>query len=179
MLVTQDKALYEKVLSLSNHGRVREQNKQFWPDRLGYKYKMSNIQAAIGCAQMERINELIARKRTFPIYAEKLNSLPLKMNPEPPRTKNGYWMPTIVIDKEVSFDREALLALFKLNNIDGRVFLATFHASNVQKKPKNKVSYSLYKRAINLPSYHDLKEEEIEKVVKVIRSMLSSQRKSI
>ena len=65
MLVTQDKALYEKVLSLSNHGRVREQNKQFWPDRLGYKYKMSNIQAAIGCAQMERINELIARKRTF------------------------------------------------------------------------------------------------------------------
>ena len=135
MLVTQDKALYEKVLSLSNHGRVREQNKQFWPDRLGYKYKMSNIQAAIGCAQMERINELIARKRDiFQSYAEKLNSLPLKMNPEPPRTKNGYWMPTIVIDEEVSFDREALLALFKLNNIDGRIFLATFHASNVQKK---------------------------------------------
>ena len=169
MLVTQDKALYEKVLSLSNHGRVREQNKQFWPDRLGYKYKMSNIQAAIGCAQMERINELIARKRDiFQSYAEKLNSLPLKMNPEPPRTKNGYWMPTIVIDEEVSFDREALLALFKLNNIDGRVFFWPLSMLPMfKKKPKNKVSYSLYKRAINLPSYHDLKEEEIEKVVKL------------
>ena len=101
------------------------------------------------------------------------------MNPEPPRTKNGYWMPTIVIDEEVSFDREALLALFKLNNIDGRVFFGHFPCFQCSKKPKNKVSYSLYKRAINLPSYHDLKEEEIEKVVKVIRSMLSSQRKSI
>ena len=87
-MLFQDKALYEKVLSLSNHGRVREQNKQFWPDRLGYKYKMSNIQAAIGCAQMERINELIARKRDiFQSYAEKLNSLPLKMNPEPPKRR--------------------------------------------------------------------------------------------
>ena len=49
--------LYEHVLTLSNHGRARGQTKQFWPDMVGFKYKMSNIQAAIGCAQIERIEE--------------------------------------------------------------------------------------------------------------------------
>ncbi len=52
MFVTQDKALYAKVLTLSNHGRAVGQTKMFWPDVVGFKYKMSNLQAAIGCAQL-------------------------------------------------------------------------------------------------------------------------------
>ena len=63
MFVTNDEALFERVLTLSNHGRARGQSKQFWPDAVGFKYKMSNLQAAIGCAQMKRIDELIQRKR--------------------------------------------------------------------------------------------------------------------
>jgi len=59
MFVTNDSDLYERVLTLSNHGRERGQSKQFWPEVVGFKYKMSNIQAAIGCAQLERIDELI------------------------------------------------------------------------------------------------------------------------
>ena len=66
MFVTNDPDLYENVLTLSNHGRARNQTKQFWPDMIGFKYKMSNIQAAIGCGQMERIDELIpAREKYF------------------------------------------------------------------------------------------------------------------
>ena len=63
MFVTDDPDLYEHVLTLSNHGRARGQTKQFWPDMVGFKYKISNIQAAIGCGQIERIDELIGRKR--------------------------------------------------------------------------------------------------------------------
>ena len=55
MFVTNDDALYENVLTLSNHGRSRKQTKQFWPDIIGYKYKMSNLQASIGCAQLEQL----------------------------------------------------------------------------------------------------------------------------
>ena len=62
MFVTSDSDLYEKVLTLSNHGRSKSQTKQFWPDMIGFKYKMSNVQAAIGLAQIERIDELISRK---------------------------------------------------------------------------------------------------------------------
>jgi len=58
MFVTDDDALYERVLTLSNHGRARGQKRQFWPDVVGYKYKLSNVQAAIGCGQLERIDAL-------------------------------------------------------------------------------------------------------------------------
>jgi len=172
MFVTQDDALYEKVLTLSNHGRACGQAKQFWPDVVGFKYKMSNLQAAIGCAQMERIDELIERKRhIFSYYAEHLADLPLKMNPQPEHTVNGYWMPTIVVNEGVTFNRETLLSAFKVDSIDGRVFfwplsmLALFEA-----KPENVVSYGLYERAINLPSYHDLSETEMDRVVKIIKT---------
>jgi perosamine synthetase len=174
MFVTNDVELFERVLTLSNHGRARGQTKQFWPDKVGFKYKMSNIQAAVGCAQMERIEELIVEKRrVFSYYADSLRKLPLKMNPEPVGTKNGFWMPTIVVHDSLPFDRERLLGDFSADNIDGRVFfwplskLSMFHL-----KTENKVSYSLYGRAVNLPSYHGLTEGEMDRVVGHINRLL-------
>ena len=174
MFVTQDAALYEKVLTLSNHGRARGQTRQFWPDVVGFKYKMSNLQAAIGCAQMERIDELIAAKRrVFEYYAEQLRDLPLSMNPEPVGTKNGFWMPTIVVDEGVPFDREKLLSEFKADNIDGRVFFWPLSMLPMfEPKVENTVSYGLYRRAINLPTYHDLTESEMMRVVQHIRRFI-------
>ena len=173
MFVTNDDDFYEKVLSLSNHGRYCGQTKQFWPDMIGFKYKMSNIQAAIGCAQMERIDNLIAAKRRiFAYYAEHLRNLPLKMNPEPAGTINGYWMPTIVVDDGVPFKRNDLLAAFKADNIDGRVFfwpLSMLYMFEV--KPENAVSYRLYERAINLPTYYDLSEIEMNRVIKKVEDL--------
>ena len=176
MFVTQDEVLYEKVLNLSNHGRVRGQTKQFWPDMVGFKYKMSNIQAAIGCAQTERIDELIAgKRRIFQCYAEHLCDLPIKMNPEPPQTVNGYWMPTIVVNEGIPFNRGSLLAAFNENEIDGRVFFWPLSMLPMFKEePQNLVSYGLYERALNLPSYHEIKKAEIKKIAKVVRSFLHS-----
>ena len=176
MFVTQDDALYEKVLTLSNHGRTHKQTKQFWPDMVGFKYKMSNLQAAVGCAQMERIEELIAGKRRIhSYYAEHLRDLPLKMNPEPLGTKNGFWMPTILLDEGVSFNRDKLISTLKKNDIDGRVFfwplsmLPIFHP-----KPENIISYSLYSRGLNLPSYHDITESQMGRVIFHLRECLCS-----
>lgn len=179
MFVTNDPELYETVLTLSNHGRSRTQTKQFWPDMIGFKYKMSNIQAAIGCAQMERIDELIAAKRRiFKAYEEKLAGLPLKMNPEPPGTINGYWMPTIVFDKSLGFNRERLLKKFQENNIDGRVFFYPLSSLPMfEDRPENVVSYDIHKRAINLPSYHDMTDEDIFRVVEVVKKELLEQTK--
>ncbi len=175
IFITQDRELYEKVLILSNHGRdVVRQTKQFWPDVIGYKYKMSNIQAAIGCAQLERIKELITEKRRiFNYYAMAMQDLPLKMNPELPGTQNGYWMPSIVINKDFIFDREKLLTAFKAENIDGRVFFWPLSMLPMFiEKPENIVSYGIYERAINLPTYHGLTELEMDRVMAIIRSHL-------
>lgn len=172
IFVTNDDALYERVLTLSNHGRARGEARQFWAERIGFKYKMSNLQAAIGCAQIERVDELVATKRrVFDHYRQALCDLPLSMNPEPPGTTNGYWMPTVVIDANVPFDREALLAAFKADNIDGRVFfwpLSSLPAFTP--RPNNSVSHSLSGRALNLPSYHDLSTVDITRVARFVTS---------
>lgn len=178
IFVTNDDALYERVLTLSNHGRERNERRQFWPSRVGFKYKMSNVQAAIGCGQMERISELISgKRRVFERYRAALSGLPLALNPEPPGTTNGYWMPTMVADEGVDFDRDALLAAFKLANIDGRVFfwplssLAMFDA-----RPEHTVSHALNVRALNLPSYHDLSDAEIVRVCSHVATNLGRSR---
>lgn len=167
MFVTNDDALYERVLTLSNHGRARGETRQFWPERVGYKYKMSNIQAAIGCAQLERIEELVARKRDiFQAYQAAFAHLPATMNPEPAGTVNGYWMPTLVVDDGVPFDRKALLATFRADNIDGRVFfwplskLGLFDTAQT-----SATSLSIAPRALNLPSYHSMASNDLHRVV--------------
>lgn len=171
MFVTQDTALHDKVLTLSNHGRSHSQTKQFWPDIVGFKYKISNIQAAIGCAQLERIDELISgKRRIFRFYSEHLSDLPLKMNPEPAGTLNGYWMPTIVAEEGMSFDREVLLSAFKRNDIDARVFFWPLSMLPMfKKKPANQVSYGLYEWGVNLPTYHDLSKIDQYRVVQIVR----------
>lgn len=174
MFVTSRPDLYDKVVTLNAHGRVPGQTKQFWSNVVGYKYKMSNLQAAIGCAQLQRADELIAgKRRVFETYRALLEGLPLSMNPEPEGCTNGYWMPTIVVDEGVSFDREAVLEAFKADEIDGRVFFWPVSMLPMfERRPENVVSYSLYPRALNLPSYHDLTEQEMARVAKVLRGAI-------
>ncbi len=174
MFVTNDDALYDRVLALSNHGRTRSQTKQFWPDLIGFKYKMSNVQAAIGCAQVERVAELTREKRrVFHTYQELLADLPLDMNPEPQGTRNGFWMPTIVAYRGTDFDREALLHAFRADQIDGRVFFWPLSGlAMFESRPENVVSYETCLRAVNLPSYHDLSVSDIERVAAHVRAHL-------
>ena len=174
MFVTNDKNLFEYVLTLSNHGRSRGQTKQFWPDMVGFKYKMSNIQAAIGCAQMERIDNLIARKREiFAYYYENLNNLPgVSMNPEPEGTEIGAWMPTIVFSPETGVTREKLQAIFALENIDARVFFHPLSGLPMFKpQHANTNAWDIPERAINLPSYQDLVIHEQNRIIDAILSI--------
>ena len=176
MWVTRDADLFERCLTLSNHGRSRGQTRQFWADVVGFKYKMSNLQAAVGCAQLERLPELLeAKRRIYQSYQKHLQGLPLRMNPEPAGCRNGFWMPTVVVNEGVPFSREVLLAEFQRQDIDGRVFfwpLSSLPAFSPV--PQNRVAYGLHQRAFNLPSYHDLGEGEIRRVVDVVRAILGS-----
>lgn len=173
MFVTNDADLYERVLTLSNHGRARGQIKQFWPDEVGFKYKLSNIQAAIGCAQIERIDELIARKRAiFAYYRDRLGSLPgLSVNPEPEGTAIGAWMPTAVFAPHTGITREALQAAFVQADIDARVFFHPLSSLPMfTPQPENRIAWDIPVRAINLPSYHDMTESDLARVAAVIEA---------
>lgn len=171
MFVTNDAELYERVLTLSNHGRARGQTKQFWPDVVGFKYKMSNLQAAIGCAQMERIEELTLRKREiFAAYRDRLERLPgVRMNPEPAGTVNGAWMPTVVFAPESGITREELQTAFAAANADARVFFWPLSSLPMFEPVKTNVkAWDIPARAINLPSYHDITSNDLDRVVQTI-----------
>jgi perosamine synthetase len=178
MFVTNDPELYEDVLTLSNHGRARGQTRQFWADMVGFKYKMSNIEAAIGCAQMERIDDLINRKReVFSYYRSGFAEFPtIPMNPEWPGTVNGFWMPNVVFDDGTGVTREKLQAAFAAANADARVFfwplssLPPFSGTNL-----NKNAWDIPARAINLPSFHDITSIEQDRVISVIRECINDE----
>ena len=186
MFITNDVKLYEQVLTLSNHGRSRNQTKQFWPDEIGFKYKMSNIQAAIGFGQVERIDDLVKRKReVFEYYKIKLlNVDSLKMNIEKANTINGYWMPTVVFDKTIGITRELIKDMFLQENIDARVFFyplsylpifktKTKTKTKTKSKDENKNSWNIANRAINLPSFHEITELQQDSVINVILKILN------
>ncbi|MCO6409370.1 DegT/DnrJ/EryC1/StrS family aminotransferase [Hoeflea alexandrii] len=177
MFVTNDTALFEKVNTLSNHGRDASEPRQFFPLMTGYKFKMSNIAAAIGCAQMERIDELIdGKRRIMAHYRELLAGVNgISLNVEPAGVTNGYWMPTVVFDRDTGVSREQLIEAFKQADIDARVFfwplseLPMFEA-----RPGSTNARDIAARAINLPSYHDMDEAAQARVADVIKGALKA-----
>ncbi len=176
MLVTNNEAIYEKAKILNDHGRNPKdpENKPYWMRDYGYKYKMSNLQAAIGVAQIERIEELVEKKRQiFAWYEELLVDLPCKLNPELANTRNSYWMPTVLVDREIYFDREAFFAYCKTQNIDTRPFFFPLSSLPMfEEKRSNVVSYDIYERAVNLPSFHDMEKQEVEIVVECLKQII-------
>ena len=179
MFVTNDDELHERVLTLANHGRARGETRQFWPAVVGYKYKMSNLQAALGFGQMERIAELVARKREIlATYRREIESWPgVRMNPEPEGTVNGAWMPTAVFDEGMGVTREQLQAAFAADNIDARPFFWPLSGLPMFSDcPQNRNAWSIPGRAINLPSYHDIRPDEQERVIKLLAGVLEQAR---
>ncbi|MDD5699616.1 MAG: DegT/DnrJ/EryC1/StrS family aminotransferase [Candidatus Nanoarchaeia archaeon] len=181
MLVTNNEEFSKKARILSDHGRNPEIKKLLFPDRIGYKHKMSNMQAALGLAQLERINELLDRKiKIFQEYKRHLSGLPVEMNPQPEYTKNSFWMPTAVFNKSLDIHSDELISLFQENNIDARPFFYPLSSLPMFKARKeNTVSYDISSHAINLPSYHDLTDEQIKYVCDLLKNFLKKKENRI
>ena len=174
MLATNDSDLRRRVEELNNHGRAANEQRQFWPSELGHKYKISNIQAALGCAQLQRIDELVCRKRAvFARYRDALlTELPgAAMNPEPEYTVNSYWMPTLVLPEDLASKRDSLLDFMRLHAIDARMFFWPLSDTpvfeHVRSIPTPR-AHNLSRRAFNLPSYHDLSLSDQQRVIDTI-----------
>jgi perosamine synthetase len=178
MFVTNDPHLYETVLTLSNHGRSRSQKRQFWPDMLGFKYKMSNLQAALGCSQLRRIDSLVTRRREIlNIYKDAFSNIEcIRMNEQLDNTLVGAWMPTIEFSSVSGIFAEDVLKKFVENNIDARPFFAPLSTIDWIKYPVvGQVSNSLYMRAVNLPSFHEITFDDLQRVICVVKSVVNNE----
>jgi perosamine synthetase len=183
MLVTNSRELHDRVLILRDHGRIPGDN-MFRNNEIGYKYKMSSLQAALGLAQLERIDELIqCKRRVFEWYQERLGRVPgLTLNSEPASTKNSYWMVTVVIDSAHGVTKEAVMTKLSAAGIDTRPFfnplsgLAPFAASEHARlgRTGNINSYAISPFGINLPSSLTISEESVDYVCRELLEVLAS-----
>jgi len=176
ILVTNDINIYEKAKILNDHGRNPRDpdNKMFWMRDYGYKYKISNLQAALGCAQIERIDQLVDKKiEIFNWYKKLLSGLPCSLNLEQTNVKNSFWLPTVVFEKKINFNRTEFFSLCKENGIDSRPFFFPLSSLPMFDEIKdNTTSYDIFYRAINLPSFHDLTYEQAKFITDLIKSFI-------
>lgn len=124
MLVTDSEAIFQRASFLRDHGRIPG-DVSFRNSEIAFKYKMSAVQAALGLAQVERAEELVAKKRQiFDWYAEELSDLPcvMTLNAEPPGTRNSYWMTTIVLDPAIGIEKTCLAKRLAARGVDTRPF---------------------------------------------------------
>jgi perosamine synthetase len=177
ILVTNDRKVFENASILNDHGRNPNdpEHKMFWMRNYGYKYKMSNLQAAMGCAQVERLDELVKRKReVFNWYKDELKDVEgIQLNQEQDYTKNSYWMPTIILGSQLAINRDELIEHFAEQNIDGRPFFHPLTSLPMFPEKKiNVIARKLGQRGINLPSHHELKKEDVKRVINVLLKFL-------
>lgn len=182
MLVTDDEELFRRAGILRDHGR-RPGDRAFYNAEVAYKYKMSSMQAALGLAQLERIEELIARKReAFAWYRDELRDIEgITLNAEPDGARHVYWMVTAVFDEQLGLGKERLAAELDAAGIDTRPFfhplsLLPAYASHPQAasgRTENPVAYRLGAHGINLPSSLALTREDVRYVATTLRAIVS------
>lgn len=174
MLVTDDVKIFEKAKFYNDHGR--DPKGSFWIQEVGFKYKMSNIQAALGLAQLERLDDLVQKKKqVYQWYHERLSTIPgIGLNVQRPYTCNNYWMSCLVLEGNFYVTRDELMKQLKEEyGIDSRTFyypvseFAPFEKSFI-----TPVSHQLSSRGINLPSGYAITEENVDYIVKSIRNIL-------
>jgi len=174
MFVTNDADLYEAVAVLSNHGRAKREPRQFWPVRIGFKYKLGNVAAAIGLAQVERIDELVAdKKRIFADYTQALADTLLRLNPQPTAdAQPGYWMVNAIFpDGSLDVDlRNSLIQKLKSIGADARVFFWPLSSLGLFAPGRPcPVAAAIAPRGLNLPSAAFLTSTDIKAVCDLIR----------
>jgi perosamine synthetase len=173
MLVTDDDAVYERAKYLWNMGHEGD----FWIGELGWKYKLSNVQAAVGLGQLERVDELIeAKRRIFGWYEEGLVGLPgITLARETEWARSIYWMPSIRVGPESGLSRDDLRRALAAGGVDTRpVFPAiSQYPYWPQRQEPGPVALRVGQEGINLPSGVCLRQHEVAHVCVAVRDAVA------
>jgi perosamine synthetase len=182
MLVTDRDDLRDRALILRDHGR-KPGDRFFFNSEIGFKYKMSSLQAALGLAQLERVEELVVRKRQiFEWYRARLEDVPgLVLNYEAAGTRNTYWMVTAILPEASELKKDRLMELFQREGVDTRPFFHPLSAIPAyanepqaeRARARNHISHAISPRGINLPSALNLTEAQVDRVCGLLKQFMS------
>jgi perosamine synthetase len=185
MLLTDDDALYARCGFLRDHGRTPG-DRMFFNAEVAFKYKMSSLQAALGTAQVERLGEIVEKKRTlFSWYKERLGGLDgVTLNPEQPGIVSQFWMITALVDPAFAIGKAALMDALSAKGIDTRPFFHPLSSLPAYKgrpeaevaRRRNLNAYAIAPWGINLPSALSLSEDQVDYVCESFRTVLADAR---
>jgi perosamine synthetase len=169
MIIFRDQSLMKKAKILRDHGMSPD--RRYWHDEIGYNYRLTNLQAALGVAQLERVNFFIERKRWI---AEQYNSflrevLGLHLPQDGGDVYNSYWLYTIILDRDFAFRRDAILKYLKDRGVEVRPVFYPLHRMPPYKKYVEDdalfpIANWLSDCGISLPSSIELSRDEIRRV---------------
>jgi perosamine synthetase len=173
MVVARTRELHDKAYHLKTQGV--SSSREYWHDVVAYNYRMTNICAAIGVAQLEHADSIIRKKRQIANwYRRGLASMPLKVHEEIDGTIHSYWMCSAVLDS--AEQREPLRDYLKLSQVETRPL---FHPAHTLPPYDTNASFpvaeSLSARGLNLPSYPDLSRMEVNDICGLIRQFFAQQ----
>ncbi len=176
MCLTSDEKLAERMRLLRDHAMCRD--KKYWHETIGFNYRMTNMQAAVGVAQLGKIDGFLVKKRQIASwYAEGLAGLAerglIKLHPEMSWARCAYWLYSVLIEDDFRMSRDALIGRLKANGIDSRPFFYPIHIMPPYKSDNRfPIAEETSRRGINLPSGVGLNRDDAEKVLSVIRAAI-------
>jgi len=171
MVTTNNPELAERAFLLKEHAFSPERH--FWHQHLGFNYRMTNLQAAVGLAQVERFEEHVEiRRRHAALYNSLLKDIPgLVLPPEAMGVKNVYWMYSVLVTDEFGLTRDELRQRLARKGIETRCFFIPIHVQPIYRGKYDEpfpVAEYLCERGMNLPSGATLSEEDIHYIARCI-----------
>jgi len=169
MVVTDNEEIAKVARNMRDHAFSEERH--FWHQYRGFNYRMTNVQAAIGLAQVEQFDELVeSRIRHARLYNSLLADVPgITLPPETPDVKNVYWMYGILVGDEFGLTRDELRDALAARGVETRTFFIPMHLQPIYyeqyRGERHPVSEDLCQRGLYLPSSSSLTERQIEYVV--------------
>lgn len=178
MILFKDAAMLERARMLRDHGMSK--TRRYWHLEVGFNYRMTNVQAAIGVAQVERAAHFVSRKRwVADAYRQRLADVPgLQLPGEVGDVVNSYWLYTVVLPRPLATERDALLEQMKESGVEVR---PVFHAMHrmppyqpyVREGQQFPGSIAASDGGISLPSGVHMNEADIDKVARVVREVIA------
>ena len=178
MVLTDDPQLAERLRMLRNLCFLP--GRRFYHEELGYNFRLTNLQAAMGLAQLERIDEIVARKRAMgKRYNELLDGIPgLQLPSEQPWARSVYWMYGVVLDEQTGLDADKFSRRLQEYEVETRPFFLGMHEQPVLRQEglfvgeHYPVAERLARQGLYVPSGLGLTDEQLERVCTAIRKVL-------
>lgn len=172
MVCTNDKTLDTRVKRFKGQGLA--EHREYWHDLVGYNYRMTNIQAAIGLAQLERLDETLRLKKELAKeYSNKLAGLPIQFQAETELSNHSHWMVSILVENASL--RDTLREHMSKDGIETRPLFYPIHTMPMYSKSYKRlpVAEDLSWRGVNLPSWPALSSREIDYICKSVRTFFN------